>query len=66
MLTNIAKILYETDIRAAYTYANKALGLNEPIGLTKGISLVANKSIECKEIIKSMPPISVAHLTIRK
>ena len=33
ILTNVAKILYETDIRAAYTYANKALGLNEPIDI---------------------------------
>ena len=33
ILTNVAKILYETDIRAAYTYANKALGLNEPVDI---------------------------------
>jgi len=31
VLTNIAKILYEADIYAAYSYSNKALGLNESI-----------------------------------
>lgn len=31
ILTNIVKILFEVNIFAAYAYANKALGLNEPI-----------------------------------
>ena len=31
MLTNFAKILYEADMRAAYTYMNNALELNESI-----------------------------------
>lgn len=33
ILTNIARILFEADIYAAYTYASKALGLNEPIDI---------------------------------
>ena len=31
MLTNFAKILYESDMRAAYSYTNDALELNESI-----------------------------------
>ena len=31
ILASIAKTIYETDIRAAYTYANDALGLNESV-----------------------------------
>ena len=31
VLTHIVKILYEINLKAAYTYANKTLKLNEPI-----------------------------------
>ena len=31
ILANMTKILYEADIYAAYTHADKALGLNEDI-----------------------------------
>lgn len=31
ILASVAKTIYETDIRAAYTYANDALGLNESV-----------------------------------
>lgn len=33
ILLNIVKILYETDVRTAYTYANKSLGLNESVDI---------------------------------
>lgn len=31
ILASVAKTIYEIDIRAAYTYANDALGLNESV-----------------------------------
>jgi hypothetical protein len=31
VLVKVVKILYEIDLKAAYTYANKTLKLNEPI-----------------------------------
>ena len=33
ILLNIVKILYETDVRTVYTYANKSLGLNESVDI---------------------------------